>query len=343
MRRPRLLLPRRRPDKRTPLWQQRQKAADLLSVAGNHPTFPILLEATRECINDVFDVPALRTVLADLRARSIRIVPVDTPRASPFAQSLLFSWISVYMYEGDAPLAERRAAALALDRDLLRDLLGAEELRELLDPGALADLELELQHLVDGRRARDADELHDLLRVLGPMTASDLDARSIGDPSPWIEHLLSERRAIAVAIAGEARFAAAEDAGRLRDALGVALPIGLPGAFTESVDDPMLDLVARFARTHGPFLVALVARHFGVGLDRVQPSLEKLERDGRVVRGEFRPDGIEREWCDDDVLAPAAAPFARGVAPRGRARRWPCARPLPARVARRRGRGPRRR
>ncbi|MEY2404248.1 MAG: ATP-dependent helicase Lhr and Lhr-like helicase [Acidimicrobiaceae bacterium] len=297
-----LLLPRRRPDKRTPLWQQRQKAADLLSVAANHPTFPILLEATRECINDVFDVPALRTVLADLRSRAVRVVPVDTPRPSPFAQSLVFSWIAAYMYEGDSPMAERRAAALSLDRDLLRDLLGAEELRDLLDPGALADLELELQHLVDGRRARDADELHDLLRVLGPMTAVDLDARSTTDPAPWIEQLIAERRAIEVAIAREARYAAAEDAARLRDALGVALPIGLPGAFTESVDEPMLDLVARFARTHGPFLSAHVAVHLGVGLDRVQPSLEKLERDGRVVRGEFRPDGVEREWCDDDVL-----------------------------------------
>jgi ATP-dependent Lhr-like helicase len=289
-----LLLPRRRPDQRTPLWQQRQKAADLLSVAAKHPTFPILLEATRECINDVFDVPALRTVLTDLRSRAITVVPVDTPRASPFAQSLLFSWIAVYMYEGDAPLAERRAAALALDRDLLRDLLGAEELRELLDPGVLADLELELQRLVDGR--------HDLLRLLGPMTMAALDARAEGDPSPWVERLLHERRAIAVSIAGEDRIAAAEDAARLRDALGVAIPVGLPNAFTDPVDQPMLDLVARFARTHGPFLTAHVAAHLGVGVDRVRPPLDTLERDGRIVRGEFRPDGVEREWCDDDVL-----------------------------------------
>jgi len=247
-------------------------------------------------------VPALRTVLADLRSRAVRVVAVETPRASPFAQSLVFSWIAAYMYEGDSPIAERRAAALSLDRDLLRDLLGAEELRDLLDPGALADLELELQHLVDGRRARDADELHDLLRTLGAMTALDLDARSIVDPSGWVEQLLRERRAIAVTIAGEARIAAAEDAARLRDALGVALPIGLPGAFTESVDEPLLDLVARFARTHGPFLTAHVAAHLGIGVDRVQPVLEKLEGAGRVVLGEFRPEGVEREWCDDDVL-----------------------------------------
>src|SRR5581483_4067607 len=217
-----LLLPRRRPDRRTPLWQQRQKAADLLTVAARHPTFPILLETTREIVNDVFDLRALRTVLTELRSRAIRVVPVDTPRASPFAESLVFSWISVYMYEGDTPLAERRAAALALDRDLLR---------ELLDADVLATLELELQHLVDGRRARDPDELHDLLRLLGPLTIVDLDARAEGDPSEWIELLVQQRRAIAVSIAGEQRYAAAEDAARLRDALGVALPVGLPAAF----------------------------------------------------------------------------------------------------------------
>ena len=302
-----LLLPRRRPDRRTPLWQQRQKAADLLAVAANHPDFPILLETTRECINDVFDLPALRQVLTDLRSRRVRMLAVETPRASPFAQSLLFGWIGVYMYEGDAPLAERRAAALALDRDLLRDLLGAEELRELIDPGVLADLELELQRLVEGRRARDPDEVHDLLRVLGPLSRWEIDVRCAagsesGPAEAWVDQLLVQRRAIRVSIAGDERIAAAEDAARLRDALGVALPPGLPTAFTDSVPDPMVDLVARFARTHGPFLSAQVAQRYGLGLDRVTPALDRLEAAGRIVRGEFRPDGIEREWCDDDVL-----------------------------------------
>ncbi len=306
-----LLLPRRRPDRRTPLWQQRQKAADLLAVAANHPDFPILLETTRECINDVFDLPALRQVLTDLRSRKVRMLAVETPRASPFAQSLLFGWIGVYMYEGDAPLAERRAAALALDRDLLRDLLGAEELRELIDPGVLADLELELQRLVDGRRARDPDEVHDLLRVLGPLSVWEIDVRCASDvvsgsgpgqAEAWVDQLLAERRAIRVSIAGDDRIAAAEDAARLRDALGVALPPGLPTAFTDSVPDPLVDLVARFARTHGPFLGAQVAQRYGLGLDRVVPALDQLEAAGRIVRGEFRPDGIEREWCDDEVL-----------------------------------------
>ena len=299
-----LLLPRRRPDRRTPLWQQRQKAADLLTVAAKYPSFPILLEATRECVNDVFDLPALKEVQRDLRSRKVRLVAVDTPRASPFAQSLLFGWIAVYMYEGDAPLAERRAAALALDRDLLRELLGAEELRELIDGDVLATLELELQRLVDNRRARDPDELHDVLRDLGPLTVTDLDVRSTdgADVVAWIDQLVAERRAIRVAVAGEDRVAAAEDAAKLRDALGCSLPLGLPTAFTDPVDDPLLDLVARFARTHGPFLAHQAAAGLGADQARVRESLERLEVDGRIVRGEFRPDGVEREWCDDDVL-----------------------------------------
>ncbi len=253
-----LLLPRRRPDQRTPLWQQRQRSADLLAVAGRYPSFPILLEATRECLNDVFDLPALREVLRDIRSRRVRLVSVETDRSSPFAQSLLFGWIAVYMYEGDAPLAERRAAALALDRELLRDLLGAEELRELIDPDALADLELGLQRLVDGRRARDPDEAGDLLRVLGPLSMTELDARSVDGASVqvWVDQLVAERRAFLALIGGEERVCAAEDAGRLRDALGVAVPLGLPAAFTEPVERPLQDLVQRYARTHGPFLAS---------------------------------------------------------------------------------------
>ncbi|MDW3219864.1 MAG: DEAD/DEAH box helicase [Acidimicrobiales bacterium] len=304
-----LLLPRRRPDQRTPLWQQRQRAADLLSVAAKYPSFPMLLEATRECVNDVFDLPAVREVMRDLRSRRIRVVPVDTPKASPFAQSLLFSWIAVYMYEGDAPIAERRAAALALDRDLLRDLLGAEELRELLSAEVLADVELELQCLVDGRKARDRDELHDLLRRLGPLSLPDLDARAVdgADVSGWVRQLLEERRAFEVRIGdaaggGADRIAASDDAARLRDAVGAALPVGLPAVFTDPVDDPLGDLCSRYARTHGPFLARDIARWLGITVDRVTVALERLLADGRVVRGEFRPGGIEREYCDDDVL-----------------------------------------
>lgn len=303
-----LLLPRRRPDRRTPLWQQRQKAADLLTVAAKYPSFPILLEATRECVNDVFDLPALRQVLGELRSRKIKVHTVDTDVASPMASSLLFGWIAQYMYAGDAPLAERRAAALSLDRELLRDLLGAEELRELLDPDVLVGLEAELQRTADSWRAKTVDHVEDLLRWLGPLSAAEIAERVDGSPSDadWsslvVAELLTDRRIINASVAGEPRLAAAEDASRLRDALGVALPPGLPQAFTDSVGDPLGDLLTRYARTHGPFLTDEVGARYGLEADRVRAGLEELERQGRIVRGEFRPDGIEREWCHVEVL-----------------------------------------
>ncbi len=299
-----LLLPRRRPDRRTPLWQQRQKAADLLAVAAKYPSFPILLETTRECVNDVFDLPALRQVLTELRSRKIRVHSVDTDSASPFAQSLIFGWIAQYMYEGDAPLAERRAAALSLDREMLRDLLGAEELRELLDPEVLADLEDELQRRAEGWQAKHLDAVEDLLRWLGPLSASAIADRCQQSLNPveLVAQLLDDRRIIEVTVAGEPRLAAAEDASRLRDALGAALPPGLPQAFTEPVADPLGDLLTRYARTHAPFLTKEVADHYGLEPDRAKGGLEELERSGRIVRGEFRPDGVEREWCHNEVL-----------------------------------------
>ena len=301
-----LLLPRRRPDRRTPLWQQRQRAADLLAVASKYPTFPILLETSRECLQDVFDVPALREVLGQLRSRAVRVVTVDTGKASPMASSLLFNWIAAYMYEGDAPLAERRAAALALDRDLLRDLLGAEELRELLDPEVLADVELELQCLADGRRARSSDELHDVLRRVGDLSAAEVELRCEpadgADPARWLEVLVAEKRAIEIALGGETRYSAAEDAAKYRDAFGCSLPLGLPMAFTDPVARPLEEIVGRYARTHGPFLTAEVAARFGAPPERISGALAALEGEERVVVGEFRPGGVSREFCDVDVL-----------------------------------------
>ena len=299
-----LLLPKRRPGQRTPLWQQRQRAADLLATAQGYPDFPILLETVRECVNDVFDLPALRKVMTGISDRTIRLEAVETPKASPFAQSLLFGWIATYMYEGDAPMAERRAAALALDKDLLNELLGAEELRDLLDADVMADLELELQRLVDNRAARDADEVHDLLRELGPQSMLELAAR-VAEPAAtesFVEQLVAERRAFTANIAGEDRIVAAEDAARVRDALGTAIVLGLPAAFTDPVDTPLDDLVERFARTHCPFLATQVAHRFGIGVDRIYDALERIEATGRITRGEFRPGGKDREWCDKDVL-----------------------------------------
>jgi ATP-dependent Lhr-like helicase len=297
-----LLLPRQRPGKRTPLWQQRQRSADLLVEAAKHPTFPMLLEATRECLRDIFDVPALQEVMADLRARRTRLVAVDTEHASPFARSLLFRWVAVFMYEGDAPLAERRAAALALDRDLLRELLGSEELRDLLDARAIDEVALELQRLADGRRARGADGVHDLLRALGPLTDDEVLDRCDGDPAAWLSTLLEDGRAIRVRMAGEQRVAAIEDAARLRDALGVSLPRGLPGLFTDPVERPLHDLVARYARTHVPFVAADVVARLGAASDRVEHALTDLEADDSLTKGGFTPGGAGIEWCDADVL-----------------------------------------
>ncbi|MGQ0520265.1 MAG: Lhr family helicase [Actinomycetota bacterium] len=294
-----LLLPRRRPGSRTPLWQQRQRAADLLAVAKHHGSFPILLETYRECLRDVFDLPALVSLMTDIRARRVRVVPVDTPVPSPFASSLAFSYVASFMYEGDAPLAERRAQALTLDRRMLAELVGSDELRALVDPAALAQLEAELQALDEHRWAATADDATDLLRRLGDLTPAELDARC---RTPFSAALVRDRRAVEVRIAGEARLILAEDAGRYRDALGVAPPRGVPDAFLEPVPDATTQLVRRWARVHGPFRTAEPADRFGLPVATVRAELAGLARAGTLVRGEFRPDGTEREWCDAEVL-----------------------------------------
>ncbi|MEU3773381.1 ATP-dependent helicase [Streptomyces sp. NPDC032472] len=295
-----LLLPRRNPGKRTPLWQQRQRASQLLQVASEFGSFPIVLEAVRECLQDVFDVPGLTELMGDIEARRVRLVEVTTPEPSPFARSLLFGYVAQFLYEGDSPLAERRAAALSLDSRLLAELLGQAELRELLDAEVLEELERELQWLTEDRRAKDAESVADLLRLLGPLTAQELAERG-ADPA-WPEALAGARRAIRVRIAGAEHWAAIEDAGRLRDALGTALPVGVPEAFTEPVKDPLGDLLARYARTHGPFTTAAVAARFGLGAAVTEGALHRLAAAGRVVQGEFHPAGIGQEWCDAAVL-----------------------------------------
>jgi ATP-dependent Lhr-like helicase len=300
-----LLLPRRRPGTRTPLWQQRQRAADLLAVASRYGSFPILVETYREVLSDVFDLPALRDVLGGIDRREIAIHSVETVRASPFASSLLFDYVAAYMYDGDAPLAERRAGALTLDRDLLRELLGQEELRELLDPEALADLELSLQALTDDRKATTADQLHDLLRRLGDLSADEVAARCEGGSAaadPWIVDLVASRRAVRARIAGDERWIAIEDVARYRDGVGVAPPVGVPDAFLGPATAALEGLLARYARTHGPFLTPDPARRWGLPIGVVESALERLLESGTVLRGEFRPGGAEREWLDPDVL-----------------------------------------
>src|SRR3954451_7859381 len=295
-----LLLPRRRPDRRTPLWQQRQRSAQLLSVASRFPDFPVVLETMRECLQDVFDVPGLVQLMKDVESRAVHVVDVETAEPSPFARSLLFGYVAAFMYEGDAPLAERRAQALALDPRLLAELLGRAELRELLDTNAIAEVEQELQRLPEERKATDVEGVADLLRILGDLsTAEALDR---GATPRWLAELEETRRAIRVRIASEERWVPIEDAGRLRDALGTALPVGVPEAFLELVDDPIGDLVARYARTHGPFHADDVATRLGLGVAVVLDALRRLTASGRVVSGEFRPDVTGEEWCDAEVL-----------------------------------------
>ena len=313
-----LLLPKRRPGQRQALWQQRQRSAQLLQVAAQYPAFPIVLEAVRECVQDVFDVPGLVELMRRVRGREVAVVEVTTPTPSPFASSLLFGYVAQFMYEGDAPLAEKRAAALSLDPDLLAELLGTAEglsLRDLLDPAALRRTEDELQHLVEGRRARDADEVTDLLRVLGPLTADEIEARSLPDADgapragEWLAALAASGRVFGARLGVGAVWAAIEDAGRLRDALGVPLPQGVPEVFAAPTTDPLGDLLVRYARTHAPFTSDEVAARLGLGRAIVVAGLRRLVGEGRLVEGEFTPDTApharfagEREFCDPGVL-----------------------------------------
>ena len=285
-----LLIPRRRPGQRTPLWQQRLKAQSLLEVARRYGSFPIVLETYRECLQDVFDLPALKRILHGLETRELDLVEVETASASPFASSLLFDYIATYMYEDDTPAAERRAQALSLDRDLLRELLGQEELRDLLDPHAVDEVEASLRP-----RPRNAGELHDLLRRVGDLAGDE------ADPG-FTETLIRERRALRVRLAAGERLIAAEDAGRYRDAFGIMPPGGLPDAFLEVVDDALVSVLLRFARSRGPFTTGEVATRYGLEPAATEALLAGLEREEKLVRGELRPGGVEREWCDPDVL-----------------------------------------
>ena len=324
-----LILPRLHPGKRSPLWQQRQRAAQLLEVARRYPDFPMILETVREVLHDVYDLEAFGELLRRVEAREVQIVEVTTQEPSPFARTLLFGYVGEFMYEGDQPLAERRAAALSLDPNLLADLLGATSLRELLDPEAIAQVEAELQRLAPGFRARDHEGVADLLRLLGPLSTAEIAERlepvsPEGAEEPGIspepaeeprngvskpdraaaiaDALIAANRALRIRIAGEERIAGIEDAARLRDALGVPLPIGVPAAFIEPVADPLGDLVGRHARTHAPFRIGDAAVRLGLGEAVVADALRRLELARRVTRGEFTPGRTGEEWVDERVL-----------------------------------------
>jgi ATP-dependent helicase Lhr and Lhr-like helicase len=298
-----LLLPRRHPGKRSPLWHQRQRAAQLLDVARKYPDFPIVLEAVRECLQDVYDVPALTELMHRVAQRRLRVVEVETATPSPFAASLLFGYVGAFMYEGDSPLAERRAAALSLDSVLLAELLGRVELRELLDPQVIASTTQQLQHLSSDRLARDAEGIADLLRVLGPLTEQEIaDRCTIREMGGWLDGLQAAKRALRVSFADQTCWAAVEDIGLLRDGVGVAVPVGVPMAFTDSVDDPLGELLGRYARTHGPFTTSDAAARFGLGLRVTADVLGRMAVDGRLIRGEFTDSADAEQWCDADVL-----------------------------------------
>ena len=299
-----LLLPRRHPGKRSPLWHQRQRASQLLDVARRYPDFPIVLETVRECLQDVYDVPTLTELMARIAQRRVRVLEVETQTPSPFAASLLFGYVGAFMYEGDSPLAERRAAALSLDSTLLAELLGRVELRELLDPEVIAATARQLQHLSEDRRARDAEGVADLLRLLGPLTEEEIAQRcTAADVGGWLDGLHAAKRVLPVSYAGQSWWVGIEDIGRLRDAVGVAVPVGVPAGFTEAVPDPLGELLGRYARTRGPFTTAQAAARFGLGLRVAGDVLGRLAVDGRLVRGEFvdLPEGGE-QWCDAEVL-----------------------------------------
>jgi len=298
-----LLLPRRRADGRRPLWMQRKQAYDLLRVASRYASFPILLEAYRECLRDLFDMPALMELLRLIRNRDLQVHTVDSTKASPFASALLFGYVANYLYDGDAPLAERRAQVLTIDQGQLRELMGDADLRELLDAGAIEETEEQLQCRTESTRARSMDGVHDLLLRLGDLTSTELQARSANDAvAQTVARLLRDGRVVEVRIAGEMRVIAVEDSSRYREALKVKLPAGLPRVFLEPAQDALVDLVRRYARTHGPFTAQEVGERLGLPLKRVEAVLERLVQMGRVVEGGFRPGGIHREWCEGEVL-----------------------------------------
>ncbi|MGA2537820.1 MAG: helicase-related protein [Terracidiphilus sp.] len=298
-----LLLPRRRADARSPLWQLRKRSYDLLSVAARYPKFPLLLEAYRECLRDVFDMPALIETLRAIEQRQLRVHVVETRKPSPFASSLLFSYVANFLYDGDAPLAERRAQALTIDQDQLRELLGEADLRELLDADAIAEVEEMAQCLTETHRARSADGIHDLCLRLGDLSRGEL-ARRVVDASVLesIDRLVRSRRLLELRIAGEKRLIAAEDAARYRDGLGIPLPPGLAAALLEPVAQPVVELVRRYARTHGPFTLRAVAERFALDASVIEIALRQLAAEGRVLEGGFLPGGLHREWCDAEML-----------------------------------------
>lgn len=298
-----LLLPKRRPGARAPLWQQRKKAADLLAVAARFSSFPILLEAYRECLRDAFDMPAAMEVLSAIERGEIKARLIESEKPSPFAASLLFTYVANYIYDGDAPLAERRAQALSIDQSQLQDILGDTDFRELLDAAAVDEVEARLQSLEPNHQARHSDGLHDLLLRLGDLSEGEIAARSESAAvAATITELAAARRAIRIRIAGEARFIPVEYVSRYRDALGAPLPPGIAQVFLASVADPLGEIVRRYARNHGPFTTQEMAQRYAAPAAAIEAVLRRMHGAGKLLQGEFRPRGQHEEWCDPEIL-----------------------------------------
>nr|WP_294691999.1 ATP-dependent helicase [uncultured Friedmanniella sp.] len=305
-----LLLPRRDPKSRSPLWQQRMRSAQLLTVAAQFPEFPIVLETMRECLTDVFDLDGLLAVQREIAARSIRLVEVETKEPSPFAKSLLFGYVGAFVYEGDVPLAEKKAAALSLDATLLAELLGKDGLKQLLDASVIARTEADLQGLSSERQVTTAEQLYDLIRTAGPFSRPELALRcgeGFGS-EPALEQLLLDRRLVEVRIAGVPMVAVAEDVPRLRDGLGIPVPPGVAASFGEPSPRPIEDLVLRWARTHGPFVAPTVAARYGLGRSVVEQACDALVAAGTVVSGSFvdlegAAGDERRQYCHGQVLS----------------------------------------
>jgi ATP-dependent Lhr-like helicase len=300
-----LLLPRRSPDGRAPLWQQRLRAQNLLSAVRQFAGFPIVLETYRTCLQDIFDVPALVGLLQAIERREVRVHEVETRAASPFSRSLAFAYVASYMYEVDNPVAERRAQALSLDRNLLRELLGQDELRSVLSTEVLDEVEAELQCLIPPYQATDADRLHDVLRRVGALSGDALRSRVAASPAElatWLEVLARSRRAVRMRVAEVDAWVAVEDVAAYRDGLGCAPPSGLPASLLAPIDRPLEGLVAKYARSHGPFSRAEVAAHLGLPEVAVDAAVTALLRAGRLSEGAYRPGRSGSELCDTEVL-----------------------------------------
>ncbi|GJL47941.1 ATP-dependent helicase [Citrobacter farmeri] len=305
-----LLMPGRTPGRRSPLWQQRLRASQLLEIAAGYPDFPIILETARECLQDVYDLDALEQVIRRLNTGEIQISEVTTPAPSPFATDLLFGYVAEFMYATDAPLAERRASVLALDSELLGNLLGQGDPLELLDPEIIRQVEDELQRRATGRKAQGMEGVYDLLRELGPMTVEELAVRhegTIADVRFWLDNLSADKRIFPVIIAGTEQIACMDDAARLRDALGVRLPETLSSAWLHPVNTPLRDLFIRFSRTHTLFTRTQIAQTFGLGVAVADDFLRQLRDEGVLIQlragtASIADDARASTWVNEDVF-----------------------------------------